>query len=223
MVCLPFLLCAATTGSISGTVKDPSGAVMAGATVIATETSTNVESKTMTDEKGFYAFPSLPVGRYSIKAEQTDFGTQVRNNLQVDTNSALVVDVTMQMAERVEEVTVLESATQVETASTQMGELVTGTQMTSVALNGRSYTDLLTLQPGIVPMSTQLPDSIVMAGASVAIAPSGDLNPATSPSAASARTPTVHGQRWRCQGADERGPSYRAGSGLYLGVSRPHQ
>ena len=58
-----------------------------------------------------------------------------------------------------------------------MGQVVTGTQMTSVALNGRSYTDLLALQPGIVPMSTQLPDSIVMAGASVAIAPSGGLNP----------------------------------------------
>ena len=49
--------------------------------------------------------------------------------------------------------------------------------MTAVALNGRSYTDLLALQPGIVPMSTQTPDSIVMAGASVAIAPSGGLNP----------------------------------------------
>jgi hypothetical protein len=181
LAALPFLLSsllfAATTGSISGTIKDPSEAVMAGATVIATETSTNVQSKTMTDEKGFYAFPSLPVGRYSIKVEETDFGTQVRNNLQVDANSALVVDVTMQMAEKVEQVTVLESATQVETASSQMGEVVTGTQMTSVALNGRSYTDLLALQPGIVPMSTQLPDSIVMAGASVAIAPSGDLNP----------------------------------------------
>lgn len=174
---LPFLLSAATTGSISGTVKDPSGAVMAGATVTATETSTNVQAKTMTDEKGFYAFPSLPVGRYSIKVEETDFGTQIRNNLQVDANGAVVVDLTMQMAEKVEEVTVLENATQVETASSQMGEVVTGTQMTSVALNGRSYTDLLALQPGIVPMSTQLPDSIVMAGASVAIAPSGDLNP----------------------------------------------
>src|SRR5271168_3051733 len=49
--------------------------------------------------------------------------------------------------------------------------------MTSVALNGRSYTDLLALQPGIVPMSPQTPDSIVMAGATVAINPSGTLNP----------------------------------------------
>jgi hypothetical protein len=62
--------------------------------------------------------------------------------------------------------------------------------MTSVALNGRSFTDLLALQPGIVPMTTQQPDSIVMAGASVAIAPSGGLNPAINPSAASAKPQT---------------------------------
>ncbi len=66
---------------------------------------------------------------------------------------------------------------QIETASSQVGEVVTGRQMTAVMLNGRSYTDLLALQPGIVPMSTQQPDSVVMAGATVAINPSGALNP----------------------------------------------
>ena len=174
---LPAILWAATTGSISGTVKDPSGAVIPGATVIATNTSTNIQAKTVTDDKGYYAFPSLSVGRYNVKVEEQGFGTQGRNNLDVDANGALVVDLTLEMAEKVEEVTVLENATQVETSSSQMGQVVTGTQMTAVALNGRSYTDLLALQPGIVPMSTQPPDSIVMAGASVAIAPSGGLNP----------------------------------------------
>ena len=171
------ILTAATTGSISGTVKDPSGAVIPGVMVTATNSATNIQSKTTTDDKGFYAFPSLPVGRYIVKAELEGFGSPSRNNLDVDANGALVADLTMEMAEKVEEVTVLENAAQVETASSQMGQVVTGTQMTSVALNGRSFTDLLALQPGIVPMSTQQPDSIVMAGASVAIAPSGDLNP----------------------------------------------
>jgi hypothetical protein len=176
-IALPAVFWGATTGSISGTVKDPSGAVILGATVIATNTATNVQAKTVTDEKGFYAFPSLPVGRYNLKVEEEGFGTQSRNNLQVDANGAIMADLTLEMAEKIEEVTVLENSAQVETASSQMGEVVTGTQMTSVALNGRSYTDLLALQPGIIPMSTQLPNSIVMAGASVAIAPSGGLNP----------------------------------------------
>src|SRR5258708_21207400 len=81
------------------------------------------------------------------------------------------------MGEQSEEVVVSDTAVHVETESSQRGEVITGTQITSVALNGRSFTDLLALQPGIVPMSTQQPDSIVMAGASVAIAPSGGLNP----------------------------------------------
>ena len=176
LAALPVLVWAATTGSISGTVKDPSGAVIPGVTVVATNTATNVQAKTVTDDKGFYAFPSLPVGRYNVKVEEEGFGSQARNNLVIDADSALQVDFTMQMAEKLEEVTVLENGTQVETSSSQMGQVVTGTQMTSVALNGRSFTDLLALQPGIVPMTTQLPDSIVMAGVTVAIAPSGVLN-----------------------------------------------
>ena len=133
------MLWAATTGSISGTVNDPSGAVIPGATVTATNAATNVQAKTVSDNKGFYSFPSLPVGRYNIKVEEQGFGTQSRNSLEVDANGELEVDLTLQMAEKIEEVTVLENAAQVETASTQMGEVVTGTQMTAVALNGRSY------------------------------------------------------------------------------------
>src|SRR5207237_8843228 len=78
---------------------------------------------------------------------------------------------------KVEEVTVSESPMHVEAVSTQVGEAVMGRSMTAVALNGRSFTDLLSLQPGIVPTTTQQPDSIVMAGVTVAIAPSGGLNP----------------------------------------------
>jgi hypothetical protein len=177
VVLLPAILWAGATGSISGAVKDPSGAVIPGATVTATNTATNIQTKTVTDDRGFYAFPSLPVGRYNIKVEQEGFGPQTRNNLELDANGELTANLALVMAQKIEEVTVLENVPHVETASSQMGQVVTGAQMTSVALNGRSFTDLLALQPGIVPMSTQQPDSIVMAGASVAIAPSGGLNP----------------------------------------------
>jgi hypothetical protein len=167
---------AATTGSISGTLSDPSGAVIPGATVIVTNVAQGVMNKTTTDEKGVYTFPSLPVGMYDLKVEQPGFKPKGRNGLVIDIDSALQIDLTVEMAERIEEVTVLEHEVQVETASSQMGEVVTGRAMTAVALNGRSFTDLLALQPGIVPASTQQPDSIVMAGVTVAIAPSGVLN-----------------------------------------------
>src|SRR6266478_1413301 len=170
------LLSAATTGSISGTLKDPSGAVIPGAMITVTNTAQGIQNKTMTDQKGVYNFPSLPVGRYSLQAEAQGFKTVKRNDLVVDLDSALQIDLAMEMIEKSEEITVFESGVQVETASTQMGEVVTGRAMTAVALNGRSFTDLLALQPGIVPTTTQQPDSIVMAGVTVAIAPSGVLN-----------------------------------------------
>lgn len=175
----PAILAAATTGSISGTVKDPSGGVIPGVAMVVTNPATGVQNKTMTDGKGFYSFPSLPVGRYDLKLDAEGFHSLDRKGLTIDADSALQVDLTMSMAEKVQELTVAESAgeVQLETVSTQMGDVVTGSKMTALGLNGRSYTDLLAMQPGIVPMSTQTPDSIVMAGASVAIAPSGGLNP----------------------------------------------
>ena len=168
---------AATTGSISGLALDPSGAVIPGAKLTATNTATGGHNSVTTNEKGFYAFPSLPVGRYDLMIESEGFSPQKRTGLVIDADSALQIDMTLTMIEKIEEVTVLANEVHVETTSTQVGEVVTGKAMTAVALNGRSFTDLLALQPGIVPTTTQQPESIVMAGASVAIAPSGLLNP----------------------------------------------
>ena len=169
----------AVTGGISGVVSDASGAVISGATVTVTNIAHGFQTKIRTDNKGFYTFPRLAVGHYDVLVELQGFRPEKKSDLAVDADSALRLDFSLQVSEKVEQVTVSESTNEVhvETSSTQVGEVVTGKEMTSVALNGRSYTDLLALQPGIVPMSTQLPDSIVMAGASVAIAPSGGLNP----------------------------------------------
>ena len=172
---------AAVGGSISGTVKDQTDAVIPGATVTATNVALRTELKTTTDGRGSYSFPNLAVGRYDLAIEAPGFKSQKKTNLVVDIDSAVEVTVSLAVAEVTQEFSVSASAeadqVQVETVSTQLGDVVTGTQMTTVALNGRSFTDLLALQPGVVPTSTQQPDSIVMAGASVAIAPSGALNP----------------------------------------------
>ena len=131
----------------------------------------------MTDGKGFYSFPSLPVGRYDLKLDCWASTSRTRKGL-IDRRRQRAADRFDHDhgREGQQELTVSDSAgeVQLETVSTQMGDVVTGKKMTAVALNGRSFTDLLALQPGIVPMSTQTPDSIVMAGASVAIAPRAD-------------------------------------------------
>ena len=173
------LLQGAVTGRITGSVKDPTGGGIPGAMLTATNTDQNTQIKTTTDAKGDYSFPSLPVGSYEIQCESKGFRTEKRIGLVIDANAAIQMDLTLELAQRSEEVTVSDTVEQihVETVSTQLGDVVTGKQMTTVALNGRSFTDLLALQPGIVPTTTQEPESIVMAGASVAIQPSGTLNP----------------------------------------------
>ncbi|HVA94215.1 MAG TPA: carboxypeptidase-like regulatory domain-containing protein [Candidatus Dormibacteraeota bacterium] len=166
-----------TVGSISGTVKDATGSVIPDVAVTVRNVDTSVQQTTKTNTDGVYAFPSLAVGKYDMEISQTGFKPYKRTGLTIDVNTKLQVDVTLELGVQSEQITVSESAVHVETQSSQMGEVVESKQITAVALNGRSYTDLLALQPGIVPMSTQLPDSIVMAGVQVAIAPSGGLNP----------------------------------------------
>ena len=123
----------------------------------------------------------------------------------VDLDSAQQVDMSLDVIEKVEEITVSESAARVETESTQVGEVVTTRQMTAIALNGRSYTDLLALQPGITPMSTQQPDSVVMAGSTVAISAFGHLESRQSIDRRTAgRRQWISGERGGRQGAAER-------------------
>ena len=153
---LPALLHAAVTGSLSGTVQDATGAVIPNAAVTVTNVAQGIQTKTTSNAKGAYAFPSLAVGQYDLNVDAGGFKPEKRTGIVVDTDSAIQVDISLTVAERREEVTVSDSAEQVhvETVSTQKGEVVTGAQMTAVALNGRSFTDLLALQPGIVPTSS---------------------------------------------------------------------
>jgi hypothetical protein len=167
-------------GSISGTVKDSSGGVIPGAMITVTNTALGAEFKAISDSRGYYSFPNLAVGRYDLNVDAAGFKPQKKTGLVLDVDSAVEVTTSLEVLEVTTEVAVSANADElqvaVETISTQLGDVVTATQMTNVALNGRSFTDLLALQPGIVPTSTQQPDSIVMAGATVAIAPSGALN-----------------------------------------------
>src|SRR5580704_7785063 len=179
-----FLYCLASAeaqtagGSLSGTVKDSTGGVIPAAPVSVTNIATGVVQTTQTNSEGFYAFPSLAVGQYEVNVSPAGFRPYKRKGLTVDVNTKLQVDIELQVSEQSEQVTVTENAdVQVETQSTQMGDVVNGPLIVGVGLNGRSYTDLMSLQPGIAPMSTRTATSVVMAGVVTAITPSGNLNP----------------------------------------------
>jgi Carboxypeptidase regulatory-like domain/TonB dependent receptor-like, beta-barrel len=145
---------ASITGSISGVVTDPSGAVVSGATVVATNTQTGIKNTVVTDSRGFYSFPSLDVGTYDVQVTQTGFKTYSKTGLAVDANSALRADATLQLGAASEKIEVSSDTVHVETESTQMGDVITGKSMTAVPLNGRAYTDLLALQPGVSPYTS---------------------------------------------------------------------
>ncbi len=147
---------AGVTASISGTVKDATGAAVVGAKVTATNTETSIASSQPTNGQGYYSFQSLPLGHYDIEVQQTGFKLYRQTGLVLDVNAALVVDITLQVGQVSEKVEVSGSALRVETANTQMGEVIEGQRMTAVPLVTRSYTDLLALQPGVVSQTSGL-------------------------------------------------------------------
>ena len=165
-------------GSISGTVTDRSGGVVPKATVRATNQNTGVQQSVVADDKGFYTLQSLPVGRYDLAIDSPSFKPYRRTGIDIDANSEVRIDAVLEVGERNDVVTVTDNQLHVETASTQVGQVITGTQITAVPLNGRSFTELLALQPGIAPVTSITQDTVQDVGASV-LAPSGDLNPGT--------------------------------------------
>jgi hypothetical protein len=175
---LPLLpLYAASEGRISGTVADPSGAVMPGVIVICRNAATGTERKAVTNVQGFYSIPTIPIGAYDLEIRKPGFAPYRRTGLVIDVNTALEVDVQLQLGSETQAVTVSESSAHVETSSSQLGQVVTGHEMKELPLNGRAYTDLLSLQPGVAPQATIQPNSVIMTGVNTSIAPSGDLNP----------------------------------------------
>ena len=175
---LGFRLWADDGGSLSGTITDPTRTAVPGAQVAATNAATAAKQTAVTDSQGFYSFQSLPVGRYDVEVGASGFQPVRRTGVTIDIDSKVVVDAALALGDRADTVTVSAAATHVETADTQMGQVITGTQMTAVPLNGRSYTDLLALQSGVVPVTSLTSDTQQDVGVS-ALSPSGGLNPGT--------------------------------------------
>jgi hypothetical protein len=192
---------AATGGSITGTVSDQSGAVIPNAQLELMSLAQQTKYHARSGDAGLYTFPNLPVGHYDLTVIASGFTTQKKTGLVIDTDSALKVDVAMQVGGNSESVQVVaEAAVQIDTVATHLGDVVTGEQMTALPLNGRAYTDLLAIQPGVTPISTLLPSSVIMAGVTGGIDPSGDEN---------AGNLSISGQRessngWMVNGIDVR-------------------
>ncbi len=182
-ICLIGILCSAlawasVAGSISGTVKDASGGVVPNAEIALREVNTGIVHRANTNGEGHFSFPVLAVGRYELQAQSSGFRSYVRKDITLDTNAALTLDFTLQVGSVAETVSVDDNTLHVETVSTEMGEVISGRQMTAVPLDGRSFTDLLSLQAGVAPLTSITSSTVQDVGATV-LNPSGTLNPGT--------------------------------------------
>lgn len=163
-------------GRIYGSVKDQTGAVLPHTPVELRNVSNGLQHTAQTDDEGGYAFPNLAVGTYELSVSVPGFKPYRRSGLTINVGSALQADVALEIGEANEVVTVETSTVQVNTSDTQIGETIQEKQIVAVPLNGRSYTDLLAVQAGVIPASTNANVNASSGGAFGTISPSGDLN-----------------------------------------------
>jgi hypothetical protein len=142
---------ASISGMISGVVTDPSGAVIPNAEVTVTEIASGVAQTVRTTADGVYSFLSLPVGRYKLEVKATSFQTYLRTDITLNTNDQLRFDAVLTVGEVTQRIEVTTSAVHVETANTQLGDVIQSGSVEAMPLNGRLFTNLLSLQPGVVP------------------------------------------------------------------------
>jgi len=180
----------------SGVVQDPAGSMVVGALVTASNPDTGVTRTVHSDDAGFYEF-LLPAGVYQLDVEASGFQHFLQKGLVLGPTASLRADATLQIENRSDSVLVSVSENLLESSSTQVGEGISQEKMTTVPLNGRSYTDLLALQAGVVQASSAQPNAVVMSGCT-STPPSGDLNPGNM---------SVSGQRETANGFSVNGSS----------------
>src|SRR5687768_4276075 len=136
-----------TTSTIEGTITDPNGAVIAGATVRASGTTLAAERTATTDADGFYRLAALPAGTYTVTVTQTGFTTST-SNIELTINRVATFNVQLQVGSGTTEVTVTNELPLIEPNTSSTGTTVTPQQIQNLPVNGRNYLDLLQLVPG---------------------------------------------------------------------------
>jgi len=137
------------TGSLVGTVKDASGALLPGVTVTASNTDTGIATATKTEQNGDYVITPLHIGRYSISVEVTGFHREIRKDIVLDVQQTIRLDFSLKVGAVSETMEVSGAPPLLETESASLGNVVTAETVEELPLNGRRYTDLAELTSGV--------------------------------------------------------------------------
>jgi hypothetical protein len=158
LICLLFLLASsssilaqsASTGALQGTVTDPSGGVISGAAVTATNLATGQARGATTDGNGSYRFSLLPPGNYDVKFSASGFKTAEVPSVTVNVTETPVLNRSLEIGAQTQEVTVESTAETIQTQNATIGGLVSGQTVTDLPLSTRNYTQVIDLSPGVV-------------------------------------------------------------------------
>ncbi len=153
---LAALLCtnvlrADVTGSVQGTVHDRSGGAVSGAKVLITNVATNATNESTTAADGTFRVLALAAGTYKLNVTASGFRPFEEAGIVISVNDQLSFDVTLDIGSVSDKVEVAANAVQVQTESTQLGDVIDSKKMLALPLNGRSFIDLLGLQAGVAP------------------------------------------------------------------------
>ncbi len=154
-------------GSISGSVSDSSGALVAGASVVIRNEETGTERRLLTDSAGRYAAPSLAIGSYEITVSDAGFADEHRRQVELAVGQSTTLDLALRPAGNIEQEIVTADAATVNTSTEQTSGLVDERQVKQLPLNGRSYDQLITLNPATVNYTGQRSGSIGTSNSSV--------------------------------------------------------
>ncbi len=165
LVCLAAVLAAPNvfaqqiTGSVRGTVTDPSGGVVEGANVSARQTETGLTRTGTTDHAGTYLLLELPVGHYQLQIEHSGFQTYIQQGISIDVNESATISVALKVGGANDKVEVDADADIIQAAVTSLGTVVSERELLDLPLNGRNFTQLGLLQPGVVPLTPGLAEA----------------------------------------------------------------
>jgi len=140
---------AQATATINGTVRDSTGAVVPEATVVLHSRETNLDRTVVTNSVGAYVIPQIHPGAYTVKVSKSGFRTEVKTNVNLDVNQTATIDIDLSAGSTQETVEVQATAATLETSTSELGEAVVQKQVNDLPLNGRNFTQMLNLTPGV--------------------------------------------------------------------------
>ena len=147
------------TGTIRGTITDPSAATVQGASVTATQVETGLTRNATTDRVGEYILLELPVGHYTLRATAKGFSTYIQQGIVLDVNETATVPVRLALGTETQKLEVQADAQLIQSTVTSLGKTVTERDVLELPLNGRNFAQLGLLQPGVVPITPGLAEA----------------------------------------------------------------